>query len=86
MSDHFPLFWPSRTKPGSKYMNDHMKTFGWVNLLKEIAKTKVFDMDGMNSIESVRMSPAFDVLVFASEEKMFNEAQNLEMEQIMRKT
>jgi hypothetical protein len=62
-----------------------METWGWTNLLKEIAKTKVFDMAGMNSIEAARLSPAFDVLVFASEEKMFNEAQNLEMEQIMRK-
>lgn len=63
-----------------------MTTWGWTNLLKEIAKTKVFDMANMNSIEAARLSPAFDVLVFASEEKMFNEAQNLEIEQIMRKT
>lgn len=66
-------------------MKHHFEVYGWLNLLKEVAKTKVFDMAGMNSIDAAREAKAFDVLIFASEEKMFNEAQNLEMEQIMRK-
>lgn len=59
-----------------------MKVFGWVNFLKEIAKTKVFDLPGtgMNSIDCAKASKAYDVLIFASEEKSFNEAQNLDYE------
>lgn len=64
-----------------------METFGWVNLLKEVAKTKVFDIPGgrMNSIDSVRDAKCFDVLIFASEEKAYNEAQNLDMEREFKK-
>jgi hypothetical protein len=59
-----------------------MEQWGWTNFLKEISKTKVFDMPGtgMNSIECAKASKAFDVLIFASEEKQFNEAQNLDYE------
>lgn len=59
-----------------------MKEWGWVNFLKEIAKTKVFDIpgSGMNSIDCARASKAFDVLVYASEEKGMSEAQALDME------
>lgn len=66
-------------------MRHHFETYGWLNLLKEVAKTKVFDMSGMNSIDSARESKAFDVLIFASEEKMYTEALNLETEQMLRK-
>lgn len=68
-------------------MKHHMEQWGWVSLLKEIAKTKVFDIvgSGKNSIDCARETKCFDVLIFASEEKMANEAQTLEMEQIMRK-
>jgi hypothetical protein len=59
-----------------------MEQWGWVNFMKEIAKTKVFDIpgSGKNSIECAKDSKAFDVLIFASEEKQFNEAQNLDFE------
>jgi hypothetical protein len=59
-----------------------MENWGWVNFLKEIAKTKVFDLpgSGMNSIDCAKYSKAYDVLIFASEEKSFNEAQNLDYE------
>jgi hypothetical protein len=59
-----------------------MENWGWVNFLKEIAKTKVFDLPGtgMNSIDCAKASNAYDVLLFASEEKSFNEAQNLDYE------
>jgi hypothetical protein len=57
-----------------------------VNFLKEIAKTKVFDIagTGKNSIESARDAKLFDVLIFASEEKLMNEAQNLDMDAQMK--
>lgn len=63
-------------------MKAHMEKWGWINLLKEIAKTKVFDMpgSGFNSIDAVRNSPAFDVLIYASEEKMSAEAEALDYE------
>lgn len=59
-----------------------METWGWMNFLKEIAKTKVFDLpgNGMNSIGCAKASKAYDVLLFASEEKAFNESQNLDYE------
>jgi hypothetical protein len=37
-------------------------------------------MPGFNSIDAVRHSKAFDVLLFASEEKDFNESMNADME------
>ncbi len=61
-------------------MKQHFHNFGWVNFLKTVAATKVFDIMGLNSLDSVRASPAFDVLVFTSEDKMFNESQALDYE------
>lgn len=66
-------------------MRDHMEKWGWLSLLKELAKTKVFDRPGLNSIESVRKSPAFDVLLFASEEKLSGEAEAQDYERMMKK-
>jgi hypothetical protein len=51
-----------------------------VNFLKSVAVTKVFDIPGMNSIDAARAANCFDVLVFTSEEKEFNEAQYLDYE------
>jgi hypothetical protein len=53
-----------------------------VNFLKGIAKTKVFDIPGSscNSVECARMAKAFDVLVYASEDKEYAEAQYLDYE------
>lgn len=64
-------------------MKRHMENFGWLNFLKSIAITKVFDIPGkrLNSIDCVRISPCFDVLLYASEDKMFNESQYLDYEQ-----
>ena len=47
-----------------------------------MAATKVFDIPGklMNSIDCVRISKCFDVLMYASEDKMLNESQTLDME------
>jgi hypothetical protein len=63
-------------------MREHLETWGWVSLLKELAKTKVFDMPGtgLNSVDCVRISPAFDVLLYASEEKLSAEAESLDFE------
>lgn len=59
-----------------------MEQWGWVNFLKEIAKTKVWDLPGtgMNSIDSAKATKAFDILILFSEDKLFNEAQNLDFE------
>jgi len=50
-------------------------------LLKTIASTKVFDFGNHNSIDAVRHSSCFDVLVFASEDKELNEAQALDYQE-----
>lgn len=59
-----------------------MKDFGWVNFLKSLASTKVFDIPGskLNSLDCVRVSPCFDVLLFASEDKLFQESQMIDFE------
>jgi len=53
-----------------------------VHFLTAIARTKVFDIPGSkrNSIDCVRMARAFDVFIFTSEEKDFNESLNADME------
>jgi hypothetical protein len=53
-----------------------------VNFLKSISKTKVFDIanSGLNSIDCARRASAFDVLVYASEEKDYNDAQAMDYE------
>jgi hypothetical protein len=55
--------------------------------LKTIAATKAFDVDGsgMNSIECARQSPAFDVLIWASEDKERSEAEFMDAEIEMQK-
>ena len=49
--------------------------------LKNIAKTKTFDISGSgkNSIECLRESKAYDVLIWASEEKDYNIAVSRDM-------
>ena len=61
--------------------------YGWINFLKSIAATKVFDIpgSGKNSIQCAREAKCFDVLIWASEEKSFNEAQALDHENEMAK-
>lgn len=53
-----------------------------MNFLKEIAKTKAFDIpnSGLNSIDCAKVSKAFDVLIWASEDKEYGEAQYLDQE------
>ena len=77
----FPVFAPSRVKSSGRNMKEHFNRWGWINFLKSISQTKVFDMPGINSIESARKSKLFDILVYASEEKEFGEAQALDMEE-----
>lgn len=63
-------------------MRQHFEMYGWINFLKSIAATKVFDIagSGKNSIQNAREARAFDVLIYASEEKSLNEAQALDQE------
>lgn len=58
----------------SENMKIHMERWGWINFLKSIAKTKVFDIpgSGMNSIDCARTAKMDDVLVWSSEEKEYN--------------
>lgn len=82
----FPVFHPSRIK-GGKFMKEHMQRWGWINFLKEIAKTKVFDIagSGHNSIDCARRSNGFDVLMYASEDKDLQEALGLDQEEAYKK-
>jgi len=79
--DYFPVFHDSEVKSGAN-MRRHMEQWGWVNFLKEVAKTKIYDIpdSGLNSIDCARRAKAFDVLVDASESKLNNEAYSLDME------
>lgn len=81
LEEFFPVFAESKLK-SSPHLKLHMNDWGWVNFLKSIAATKVFDIanSGMNSIDCVRRAKAYEVLVLASEEKQYNEAYSLDME------
>lgn len=58
-----------------------MKTWGWVNLLKEVAITKVFDVAGKgNSIDCARDAKCFDVLMLVSEDRLIKESEVLDFE------
>ena len=61
-------------EPEKENMKEHMRRWGWVNFLKSIAKTKVFDIagSGMNSIDCARAAKMTEVLTWASEEKDYN--------------
>jgi hypothetical protein len=52
-----------------------------------VASTKVFDIpgSGKNSIDCARETSLFDVLVYTSEDKSFNESQWLDHEEEMNK-
>lgn len=78
----FTIFADSAIKSG-RHMKAHFSAWGWVNFLKSIAKSKVFDIpgSGMNSIQCARISKAFDVLMYASEEKGYSEALSADMEE-----
>lgn len=78
--ESFPVFFPSRLKSNNKFSKEHFNRFGWINFLKTIAQTKVFDLPGINSIEAARVSRLFDVLIWSSEEKSMSEAYALDLE------
>ncbi len=86
ITENFPLFHESDHKEGAA-MKEHFKQWGWVNFLKSIAKTKVFDIPngGMNSIECARSAKCYEVLIFASEEKDYNLAAQADMEAMYKK-
>lgn len=82
LDNHFEVFRKSRVKSSGKHTKKHFELYGWINFLKGIAATKVFDISGQgkNSIECAREARLFDVLIYASEDKSFNEAQALDYE------
>jgi hypothetical protein len=80
VQNHFALFAPSDSKTGH-HMKNHMDKWGWVNLLKTVAKAKVFDRPAsdLDSVKCARLAKAFDVLLYASEEKDYSDAMNRDM-------
>jgi hypothetical protein len=47
----------------------------WVNFLSFIAESKVFDRaNGMTSIDNARAAALWDVLIYASEKKSYEQA------------
>jgi hypothetical protein len=81
LAETYTLFQDSGSMQGGS-MAEHMKKWGWVRFLKEIAKTKVFDLpgSGMNSVECAKRAKLDDVLVWASEDKDYSEAYASDME------
>lgn len=80
--DTFTVFADNDGSIGGVAMRQHMEQWGWVNFLKTIAKTKVYDIagSGLNSIDCARAAKLFDVLVDASEERGYNQAASRDME------
>ena len=81
INTNFTLFQESGEQEGAN-MKEHMQRWGWVNFLKSIAKTKVFDISGsgLNSIDCARKARCATVLTWASEEKDYNIALSRDME------
>jgi hypothetical protein len=77
----YTLFQDSGEDEGAN-MREHMERWGWINFLKSMAKTKVFDIQGsnMNSIDCARAANLSDVLHWASEEKDYSIALMRDME------
>lgn len=81
LNENFQIFKDSPIKSGIN-ISKHFENWGWINFLASIAKTKIFDIpnSGLNSIECARIAPLIDVLVYASQEKGYNEAMYADME------
>lgn len=81
INENYTLFQDSGEDEGAN-MKEHMQRWGWINFLKTIAKTKVFDIagSGLNSIDCARRAKCDDVLTWASEEKDYNIAAMRDME------
>lgn len=81
LSANFSLFWETGEKSGV-HMRKHFEQWGWVNFLKGIAKTKVFDIpaSGLNSIECARAAKLYEVLIYGSEDKDYNTAMIKDMD------
>lgn len=47
----------------------HFETWGWISFLSTISETKIFDISGLDSIESAKRAKLYNVLVFSSEKK-----------------
>jgi hypothetical protein len=86
-NSNFTIFQEADGDDSSGHMRQHMQRWGWVNFLKAMAKTKVFDIPGggKNSIECVRLANCCEVLTWASEDKDFNLAQSADMEERINK-
>lgn len=88
INENFTVFQDSGdSNKDSENVTEHMARWGWVKFLKDIAKTKIFDIPsmGMNSIECVRQTGCNEVLVYASEEKDFNIASYRDMKNLYEK-
>lgn len=82
---HYTVFQESGDRhENSENIDEHMQRWGWVNFLKNISKTKAFDISGsgLNSIDCVRRTKASEILVWASEEKEYNVAMNRDMKNV----
>lgn len=81
LTESFAVFGKSNVK-GGRNVSKHFEQWGWINFLISIAKTKIFDLpnSGLNSIECARLAPCYDVLMYASQEKGYNEAVYADME------
>lgn len=82
INENFTLF-QDNGEPEKANMKEHMARWGWINFLKSIAKTKVFDISGsgLNSIDCARQARAATVLTWASEEKDYNAALSRDMKE-----
>jgi hypothetical protein len=63
-------------------MKEHFAKWGWVSFLSYIAESKVFDIAGIDSIESAKRARLYPVLVWASEKKDKEEAVGLYYESL----
>lgn len=67
LKDNFSVF--GRSKSKGIDMQSLFDRWGWVSFLSVIAKDGVFNISGLNAIDSAKQSKLYDVLIYASEKK-----------------
>lgn len=50
-------------------MTHHFAKYGWVSFLSYVAESNVFNVTGLDSIDSAKQANLYKVLVWASERK-----------------
>ena len=71
MEQHFSVFGGKGSGDSKPELVAHYENWGWLSFLSTMAESKVFDMpgSGLDSIECVKNSNGYKVLIYASQKR-----------------